>query len=72
MPRLYSTVSGHLTLTLPKPEDMRMNSTQDITPEASLSEIPTTVGGIEEMRRNCEHIKLLKRHYKMGAQPLMQ
>ena len=51
MPRLYSTVSRHLTLTLPKPEDMRMDSTVDIKPEGSLSDLPATVRGIKEARR---------------------
>ena len=32
MPRQYSTVSRHLTLTQPKHEDMRMYSTLNITP----------------------------------------
>ena len=47
MPRQYSTVSGHLTPTPPKHEDMRMDSTLDVTPEGSLSNLPAAVGGIE-------------------------
>ena len=46
MPRQYSTVSGHLTLTPPKHEDMRMDSTLNVTPEGSLSNLPAAVGGI--------------------------
>ena len=33
MPRQYSTVSRHLMPTPPKHEDMRMDSTLDVTPE---------------------------------------
>ena len=33
MPRQYSTVSRHLTPTQPKHEDMRMDSTLNVTPE---------------------------------------
>ena len=51
MPRQYCTVSGHLMLTLPKHEDMRMDSALDITPEGSLSDLPATVGGVEESKR---------------------
>ena len=36
IPQQYSTVSGHLTPTLPRYEDMRMNSTLSVTPEGSL------------------------------------
>ena len=50
-PRQYSTVSGHLTPTPPKHEDMRMDSTLDVTPEGSLSDIPAAVGGVEEPGR---------------------
>ena len=48
MPRQYSTVSGHLMSTSPKYEDMRMDSTLDITPEGSLSNLPAAVGVVEE------------------------
>ena len=54
MPRQYSTVSGHLTPTPPKHEDMRMDSTLNITPEGSLSDLPAAVGGVEESRREQE------------------
>ena len=43
MPRQYSTVSGHLMPTPPKHEDMRMDSTLDITPEGSLGNFPAAV-----------------------------
>ena len=51
MPRQYSTVSGNLMPTPPKCEDMRMDSTLDVTPEGSLSDIPAAVGGVEEPGR---------------------
>ena len=54
MPRQYSTVSRHLTPTQPKHEDMRMDSTLNVTPEGSLSDLPAAVGGIEESRREQE------------------
>ena len=54
MPRQYSTVSGHLTPTQPKHEDMRMDSTLNVTPEGSLSDLPAAVGGVEESRREQE------------------
>ena len=50
MPRQYSTVSGYLMPTPPKHEDMRMDSTLDVTPEGSLSNLPATVGGVEEAK----------------------
>ena len=54
MPRQYSTVSGHLMLTPPKHEDMRMDSTLDITPEGSLSNLQATVGGIGGELGTCQ------------------
>ena len=51
MPRRYSTVSVHLMPTPPKCEDMRMDSTLDVTPEGSISDIPAAVGGVEEPGR---------------------
>ena len=50
-PRQYSTVSRHLTPTPHKHEDMRMDSTLDVTPERSLGYLPAAVGGVEERRR---------------------
>ena len=51
MPRQYSTVCGHLTPTQPRHEDMRMDSTLDVTPEGSLSDLPAAVGGAEDSGR---------------------
>ena len=51
MPQQYSTVCRHLTPTQPRHEDMRMDSTLDVTPEGSLSNLPAGVGGAEDSRR---------------------
>ena len=50
MPRQYSTISGHLTPTPPRHEDMRMDSTLNVTPEGSLDDLPAAVGSVEETR----------------------
>ena len=50
MPRQYSSISGHLTATSPRHEDMRMDSTLNITPEGSPGDLPAAVGGMEEAR----------------------
>ena len=39
-PRQYSTLCRHLTPTQPRHEDMRMDSTLNVTPEGSLSDLP--------------------------------
>ena len=48
MPWLYTTIGGHLTLTTPVYDDVRTDSTLDVTPEGSLEDLPAAVGGIEE------------------------
>ena len=45
IPRQYSTLCGHLTPTQHRHEDMRMDSTLNVTPEGSLSDIRATTGG---------------------------
>ena len=45
IPRQYSTLCGHLTPTQPRHEDMRMDSTLNVTPEGSLSDTPAPTGG---------------------------
>ena len=45
IPRQYSIPCRHLTPTQPRHEDMRMDSTLNVTPERSLSDIPTATGG---------------------------
>ena len=45
IPRQYSTLCGHLTPTQPRHEDIKMDSTLNVTPEGSLSDIPAATGG---------------------------
>ena len=45
IPRQYSSLCGHLTPTQPRHEDMRMDSTMNVTPEGSLSNIPAATRG---------------------------
>ena len=66
MPRHYSTVSGHFTLTPPKHEDMRMNSTLAITPEGSLSDL-AAVGGVEEAREELGTHKASEKELQDGS-----
>ena len=53
MPQQYSTIDRHLTITSPKPEDMRLEPSLNVTPEGSLGDIPNAVN-IEETRER-EH-----------------
>ena len=55
MPWLYTTIGRHLTLTTPMYDDVRTDSTLNVTPEGSLNELPAAVGGIEE-RENTQQI----------------
>ena len=50
IPRQYSTMCGHLTLTQPRHEDMKMDSTLDVTPEGSLNDLPAAIGGAAGFR----------------------
>ena len=52
MPRQYSTMCRHLTPTQSRHEDMRMDSTLDVTSEGSLSDFSTAVRGAEDSRRD--------------------
>ena len=45
IPRQYPTICGHLTPTQPRHEDMQMESTLNVTPEGSLSDIPAATRG---------------------------
>ena len=56
IPQQYSTISGHLTPTPPRHEDMRMDLTLNVTPEGSLGDLPAAVGGIEETREGTQQI----------------
>ena len=51
MPRQYSTLCRYPTPTQPRHEDIRMDSTLDVTLEGSLSDLPAAVGGAEDSRR---------------------
>ena len=51
IPRQYSTMCGHLTPTQPRHKDMRMDSTLDVTPEGSLSNLSAATGGDTGSRR---------------------
>ena len=51
IPRQYSTLCGHLTPTQPRHEDMRMDSTLNVTPEGSLSDLPAAAGGDAGFRK---------------------
>ena len=55
MPQLYTTIGGCLTPTTPMYEDVRMDSTLDVTIEGSLNDLSAAVGGIEE-RENTQQI----------------
>ena len=56
VPRQYSTVSGHLMPTPPTHEDMRMDSTLDVTPDEYLNDLPAAVGGVEEAREGTHQV----------------
>ena len=42
-PWQYSPTSGHVTLTSPRHEDMRLDPSLQVTPEGSLGDLPTAV-----------------------------
>ena len=56
IPQQYSTISGHLTLTPPRHEDMRMDSTLNVTQEGSLGDLPAAMGCIEETSEGTQQI----------------
>ena len=51
IPRQYSNMCGHLTPTQPKHEDMRIDSTLNVTPEGSLSDLPAATRGDVDFRK---------------------
>ena len=51
IPRQYSTVCRHLTSTQPRHQDMGMDSTLNVTPEGSLSDLPATTRGDAGFRK---------------------
>ena len=46
-PQMYSTIDGNLTPTAPEYEDMRTDTTVNVTPEETLGDLPAAVGGME-------------------------
>ena len=42
-PHQYSSIGGHLTPHMPRSEDMRLEPSLNVTPEGSLTDIPTVV-----------------------------
>ena len=56
MPQLYSTIDGHLTPTAPVYDDIRTDSTLDVTPEGSLGDLPGAVDGIEGREKHTTDI----------------
>ena len=50
IPRQYSSISGCLTPTTPRCEDMRLDPSLNLTPEGSLVDLPVAVGYVVENR----------------------
>ena len=50
VPQQYTTISGLLTPTTPKHEDMRLDPSLNLTLEGSLGDLPAAVGNTEEAR----------------------
>ena len=51
MSQQYSTIDGHLTITSPKPEDMRLELSLNVMPEESLGDLPNAVNAEETSKR---------------------
>ena len=51
MPLQHSTIGGHLTITLPKPEDMRLEPSLNVMLEESLGDLPNAVNAEETRER---------------------
>ena len=49
-------MSGHLTPTPPRHEDMKMDLTLNVTPEGSLGDLPAALGGTEETKEGTQQI----------------
>ena len=57
IPHQYSSIEGHLTPNMPRSEDMRLEPSLNVTPEGSLTDIPTVVK--REMREQAPERELL-------------
>ena len=68
IPRQYSTMCGHLTPTQPRHEDMRMDSTLNVTSEGSLSDLPAARGGDAGFRKEQQAQEASETEMR-GAQP---
>ena len=68
IPRQYSTMCGHLTPTQPRHEDMRMDSTLDVTPEGSLNDLPAATRGDAGSRKE-QQVQEASETEMRGAQP---
>ena len=55
MPQQHSTISGHLTPTSPRHEDMRLDPSLNVMPEGSLGDLPNAVN-TEETREREHHV----------------
>ena len=67
IPRQYSTMCRHLTPTQPRHENMRMDSTLDVAPEGSLSDLPAAIRddkgfGREEQVQEASEIEIGDTH----------
>ena len=51
MPQQHSTISGHLTSTSPRHEDMRLDPSLNVTAEGSLGDLPNAVNTEETRER---------------------
>ena len=51
MPQQHSTIGGHLTITLPKPEDMRLEQSLNVMPEGYLGDLPNAANAEETRER---------------------
>ena len=60
IPRQYSTLCRHLTPTQPRHENMRMDSTLNVTPEGSLNDIPAAIGGNANLRKEQQELEAPK------------
>ena len=52
VPQQHSTISGHLTPTLPRHEDMQLDPSLNVTLEGSLGDLPTAVNEEAERREH--------------------
>ena len=68
IPRQYSTMCRHLTPTQPRHEDMRMDSTLNVTPEGSLNDLPSATRGDVGFRKEQQAQEAFEAEMR-GAQP---